>query len=428
MAIILFVLLKIKRGYILITSNPKYILYNVLFLLLVFALIYGFAQYVTSMNYNIGVIKMMIFSLICIISFFKNFIPYYKPIINIVPEYYPMSRYQAVLLNILNDLTSIYYLYILVFLFFFKSCSTILDFTDLLFCILLLLNTNIATRIFRIILEYKITITIFNLTKTLLVALILIYLLNISFSSPSIYALIVLCLLLWINFNLESLGGKQNNTSCGSTVPLILLSINNTAFRSSFLLYLIIKIIFLIGSLIGIYIDHLPQNMLLIWIVLSPLILFSFIFNNLWGYFKNVWLNIFIRNNKFKEFILFYLKILFIPITIDFLIMFLYSLLAEHDVILSIKIYLSITSIFISIGILSSMYYPKMVTRKILFKQDSSKIVSILEILYICLVVKFEIYIVEILIVSFMSAFIVYFYINRIRISLSNRIYEELYR
>lgn len=117
--------------------------------------------------------------------------------------------------------------------------------------------------------------------------------------------------------------------------------------------------------------EHLfPEFLILIFY--SPLFLFSYVFDNFWGFWKNIFLINSMRNNNARLLTTFGLRLMILPICIDMLISIPLLIVYTESIGFTIIFYASATIFLILMAFLWSLVLPKKITSAFARKGSTS--------------------------------------------------------
>ncbi|MBE9467782.1 MAG: hypothetical protein IMY72_05590 [Bacteroidetes bacterium] len=259
------------------------------------------------------------------ITFVRVIFPNYKPLKIIFPKYYPLSKMQVYLTSIVNDLITPYFFYLSIFIFtggfyiFDKGIAFIFG------GFIVLLGGHLLRRSIQYLIEFK--LKAFAQISFMLVAIIVsttaFYFSDSSPFNRSYFLLFASLLLFLLGYIqniavIESRNNEMSGYSNKSSIGLKLL-LNNKKVRLPLIIGLLFKTFILIGDLIlfntkG---DHLFDGQIVFWLLASPLIIYTYVFNNIWGFWKNIWLNMELRVGDYKPMIKQGFRLMILPLVVD---------------------------------------------------------------------------------------------------------------
>ncbi len=266
------------------------------------------------------------YALAAILGFvlFRMIFPRYKPQKQYLPKFYPLSRLQHYLISVVSDLTKPLLVGIA---FFMVICFLYLQ--DLKFTFLFLgLSALVTGQLLRRLVQYGIDFrkrSVGNVLFALSWVIPLVLIVYFASLSPYIRVLsfFVPVYLFAIGYLLELtiLENSKSQIAGGAWTGNLYLKllVNNPKAR----LILMVGILFKVFLLSGDYMmfnnkgKHMFDGQLVYWIFASPLILFTYVFNNVWGYWKSIWLNFELRTGSYKEMTQFVARLLVIPLLLD---------------------------------------------------------------------------------------------------------------
>ncbi|MCC9134906.1 hypothetical protein ACFSKU_19600 [Pontibacter silvestris] len=107
---------------------------------------------------------------------------------------------------------------------------------------------------------------------------------------------------------------------------------------------------------------HLYDQNKVIWMFMGPLVLYTYVFNNVWGFYKNLWLTTERTTGNYKDFLKAILLPLAIPLLVDAIVSILYAAFFNHENMLFILLmYVTSVLVLTPVGIVASFVSPKVV-------------------------------------------------------------------
>jgi hypothetical protein len=128
---------------------------------------------------------------------------------------------------------------------------------------------------------------------------------------------------------------------------------------------------------------HMLDKNISLWLFVGPLVIYTYVFNNVWGFYKSLWLTTERATGNYKEFLKASLLPLRLPLLIDAAIVLLYVALFNHkQATFILLMYVAAVLVLTPIGIIASFTSPKMVKGGILsFSAKTSYLYSFISIL-----------------------------------------------
>lgn len=109
------------------------------------------------------------------------------------------------------------------------------------------------------------------------------------------------------------------------------------------------------------------------YLFITPVILFTYVFNNSWGYFRHYWYQVEISQGSPRKVFFYYLRLFRFPLSIDMLMTVIFIIVAPEWMKKTLIIYPASTFLLIIIGFFWSVYSPKFVKKSLSFgKQNAS--------------------------------------------------------
>ncbi len=375
-----FLFLKIKSSFLEL-KNPLKIVVNLLYLFM--AVFYGYSIYAlnelesqtkTEGNTSIDIFNVIYLSLGSLMIL-RTIFPSYSAMKQLFPNYLPIARFQNYCISLILDFVKPFYLYNLIFL---GTCAFLFEKTSILVTgILIIISIQLARRS----IQYPID---FILKKGKIKPLFLLILL---FSSIYIFhnfilnqfilslSLISISLIL-IGFLFEnqiiSSKKRKEKTDFRNGNLTIKFLVNNKQVRKLLIVGFILKILILGISLITFNTDKtlLFEGKGMFWFFGTSLIIFTYVFNNFIGHWKNCWLNFELRTTGYKKMVGFILRLMAIPILIDICITIPFLIYTWKDITFVLAMYFTSLIYMISTSIFWSLILP--INSKKLFNQKGN--------------------------------------------------------
>lgn len=317
-----------------------------------------------------------LYGLIFVSVLIKRFLPYYTPMTRLFPSYLPVSRFQHYCMCLILDFTKPFYVY---FLLLWGTCAAFShDFLFLLNGILIAATSHLIGRAFQYPIDFRLSkkkylylgIAILNL-------LIITIFKNIIFSYILVFVTFTLFVFLIIGYYLElevvEIKHRKKKKTTKIVVPRKMLFIlNNKKVKRLLIGAFAFKIIFLTADFFQFQSNHthfLSKN-LSYWVFGSSLMLFTYVFNNSMGVWKELWLNFELRTGSYKDFVKMILKILFPFLLIDAVITIPIMIFMWKHPVFILSFYLISTLFFVCSSFLWSLLYP--VNLKNLYNQKGN--------------------------------------------------------
>jgi hypothetical protein len=339
---------------------------------------------------NISPEKIINYSLCLIMGLvlLRMILPRYTPQKQLLPKFYPITTFQNYLISVISDFLNPLFFSIA---FFIIICSWYLHEFKLLF-LLLGFSALASAQLLRRLIQYGIDFRIKNKGYLLLIiSLLLIYFLSYYYAYLNQHlkalSLFIPIYLFCIGYLMELtiIESRINEISGGSGKSNLYLKLitNNPKARLTLLVGVLIKFFLLTVDFIWYKKNgtHIFDGQLVYWMFASPLILFTYVFNNVWGYWPSVWLIYEIRIGGNREIIHFVIKLLTIPLIIDLLITIPLLLLTWDNYIFIIIIYLLSSLFLVSFCSIWSIIFPKKIISTFQMSGTSSFVGSLVSMI-----------------------------------------------
>lgn len=237
--------------------------------------------------------------------------------------HYPIIRYKIAILDLfLSGFNNLKYLIISLSLWYIYYNTSISIITIINAHLFLIIGITLIESIIHSIFNFKYS----HLIKTILLILFVILIISLLNISDTIFfiCLSLSAILFFINY-INNYNYSLNLNFNSKSSPFIFLNIlyAKKAYLNSFVVALVFKII----AFFALYNELKNENNIeqseieKVFVILSfPLIIFTFIYNNTWGYFKKITINLMTVKSSLKMYLKVFLKLLSPALIFDFLL------------------------------------------------------------------------------------------------------------
>jgi hypothetical protein len=330
--------------------------------------------------------------LIGIFTLGRGYFPVHTPLQSCFRPFHPVGPLPRFALHYLNDLLSTYFLAFTAFIFSVITFSASLDFGTGFQFLFALVGSHCLRRIIQTVTENKLIIgirarmwLIFSLS---VMAVALAFQIDTGGGNALISGL-VLALLFFVGFVVEEGTYREEAQShqsehTGLSFSFDMVWRNRTA-RFSLLIAFIFKAIFLLIDTFtyqksG---NHLFGSIFVVWLFASPAILFTYVFNNTWGYWRNFWLLLEKSLGGGLAVIQMAFRLLWIPLLADFLISLIYFSFSDQLLVPGLAMYLGSAFILGSFCFFWSSQFPSFIQNPVSLKTNTSTVSSIVTVLIV---------------------------------------------
>lgn len=341
-------------------------------------------------------IKLGLLVLVATFTFFRGFFPTYKPVPSLFKKFHPLNSRFRFILNYLSDFVSLYFFVMSAFIISYVFFSTEMNLGYSYLIIVTLLGSHMLRRSFQTIIENKKSFSLLNsisISVAIVISAISIWsFLDYQVSTIWLGTGLIIAFIL-ITYTIEEKSDNEvTNVSVtnGNNKSIWNISLNlflkNKFVRTPIIFGLSFKIIILtldilIYSKSGI---HFGNNLFIVFLFASPIIIFTYIFNNVWGYYKNYWFVIDQRLSGGKSIFKMYVYILWLPILVDMIISLTYLIISPSNLLFEGLVMYFISLITLTIGgFIWSMFNPSSVEQGLSFKVNTTILGSITSIIVV---------------------------------------------
>lgn len=335
--------------------------------------------------------------LVLAVTILRGFFPAYIPKTEFIHRLYPIKPLQKFWVELMVELATPFYFVLVNFLLLLFMMSPEYGFLHFFQSLMVLLTAHITKRSLQVIIERKIRWKSINfLSAAIMAGGFLALQARVPMFEPASSLpylgvhLAALASFVIANYLLEqaALEPKRRvvNYSTATRRGLGWRLFANHKMAKQLLLFglgfkmLMLGMDALSYSLKGVHIfDKNPS----VWLFMGPLVIFSYVFNNIWGFYKTLWLTTERASGNYKDFIKVSLMPLRLPLLLDAGILFLYLALFNHEqAYFVVPMYLASVLILTPVGIISSIVSPKVVRGGMMsFTAKTSYLFSFISIL-----------------------------------------------
>ncbi|HKJ30419.1 MAG TPA: hypothetical protein VKA34_01270 [Balneolales bacterium] len=337
----------------------------------------------------------------------RNYFPTFSTPSNIISRIYPVRKVHKTIVNISSDLVTSVTIFFAGFIIPFTIVASHYSITDLLLLVIIMLSAILFDRGIRMMMEYGV-----KNDKLLLVGTVIILVGFIAFltqlywfynqSSVYIWGVALLLLMVcfeysfWVDLSMERKAQKHKVRK----VSMKEMSLQKV-FRHIYLrdkkfrrlaLTLLVKGLFLFE----IFQNSYHQSHLMVMtaffaaILTSPALIFSYISNNFFGHFREMWFANRVYSNDSNELFNLYLQSLLLPVSLDFVLSVILLGVAVYYHILTpvwVLCYFAQLILFVYMGFVISILKPIKITESMgsSFKRTTSQLYSSLMLLVVAI-------------------------------------------
>lgn len=320
----------------------------------------------------IGYINLFILA----ITILRGFFPAYLPKVELIPRLYPVRPSQKFWTELVVELVSPFYFVIINFLFLLFLLSPDFTFMRLVQSIMVFLTAHLTRRSLQLFVERKMNWFKSNFITAAVFAgaFVALQVKAPMFTPAETWIMLVVHLaafgfFLASNYFLEEAATEPKrrvvNYSQNKQRSLSWRLFQNSKMAKQLLLFgIAFKVLMLAAdattfSIKGI---HLYDKNASIWLFIAPLVLYSYVFNNGWGFYKNLWLTVERTSGSTLDFLKASLMPLRIPLIIDAALLVLYiAFFNQENAVFILAMYVASVLVLTPIGIVASFVSPKAV-------------------------------------------------------------------
>lgn len=314
-----------------------------------------------------------IFTYVYCITFSLVFISFFFPKYNSSKELfsriYPLNNLSRVLTGIIGDLISgfIIILFVILVVLILSFKIPFLNRIEYVICTLLgIINSVILSRIVRFLFERDFSKTIYRISGLffmfIICAAILIFVneYNNSLLFNLIISVVSFCIMLFLN----KYTYDNRLIHPGPQLPFFFqIFTRNKIFRVSVLIMFLIKSGLILFFFFLRKIKPDPEISFDIPIIFftSPMLMFTYLYNNFFGFFPGIISNFKVSNSDFNSFYIFFIKGILPVMLIDWILSFIFIMIDNYDLLIWSFFYLSLLLVLTSISFHLSVFKPKLI-------------------------------------------------------------------
>ncbi|RYZ40776.1 MAG: hypothetical protein EOP49_29330, partial [Sphingobacteriales bacterium] len=329
-------------------------------------------------------------ALIAISTLLRGFFPGYIPRRDPVSKQYPVSSNQRFFTNLASELAATYFVaaaFALIVITLFSDKFSVLHFVVGISVLSgahffrRLLQTNIDNRLNRTSSKYTLSLVMAGGAIAALAAGYFMLLQDNNWGLLLSPVFMLLVLLADYFADQCVLAPKEKSFSgnfLGANNLYLSLLLRSKNIRVTLLMAFAFKTLFLgldAASRVGGG-EGFAEKSPIIILIIGPLFLFTYVFNNTWGHFRSLWLTTDRTGAGSWELGKLQCRLLLFPLIIDFLITAIYLFFPNENRVFFIIYYFALLAMALPISIISSVYQPKLILSFKAMRQTSSVLFS----------------------------------------------------
>lgn len=289
--------------------------------------------------------------------------------VHMFPKFYPLSNLERYASSLINDFYKPFFLYMFIFIL---SGSYYAEFSKISFLIsasLAVLSAHFVRRSLQYIIDFTTKPSMRFIHIVVLLAgvyYISIFFFN-TYDMISQLGLIILLLLL-IGFLQESFIQTRKAREVQSINRLSNISLkllwNNKKVRLPLLVGFGFKILFVLGYFFLYQTEktHIIDKSPMIWLFVSPLVIYTYVFHNVWGFWKDLWMTTELRISGYGPKTKQVFQLISIPLIIDLMITLPLLFIAKENLEFIILYYITTSLFLLAQSFLWSLITPRKIT------------------------------------------------------------------
>lgn len=306
--------------------------------------------------------------LIFVVTVVRMIFPAYRPLIRLFPKHYPLSGMQRYGASLFNDFVSPYFLYLSIFIVSGSLFASMADSRFLISSFWVLICAHLFRRSIQYLIDFSLKPT--GVLMAFVVLLILTFgFYNVDYILSSSWFLPALLAFLFISGYVQELAIKESRsrkirgTSFKSNLMLKLL-FNNPKVKLPLIIAFAVKTALL---LVDYFLfrkngEHLFGGQTVYWLFVPPLVYFTYVYNNIWAFWFNLWLNLQLRIGDYKVMIQKAFYLMLFPLILDMAITLPILLMSWDDKLFIFTFYFTTTLSLVLLSFLWSSILPKKIS------------------------------------------------------------------
>jgi len=349
-----------------------------LFMALFYSWLFSFLlQRAQEDTFTPGVEQMLQYTnlLLLVLIILKGFFPAYVPRATIIQAIYPVGPLQKFRTELVVELVSPFYFVLLNFLLYLFLMSPMYTWLHFLQSLLVLLTAHVTLRSLQVIVERKLNWHHSHfITAAVMASAFVALQVQAPMFRPSqngfllVVHIAALGFFVCANFFLEKAATEPRRKVVHASDRRRSLAwrlFNNHKLARQMLLFgLAFKVIILAIDALSLAKtgEHIFERSFALWLFVGPLAIYSYVFNNIWGFYRHLWLTVERANGKVLDFVKASLIPLRVPLLLDAVLTAAYvTLFNQPQASFVVSMYLAAVLVLTPLGLISSIVSPKAV-------------------------------------------------------------------
>ena len=371
----------------------KYIFIKILTLLgiIILAIVYAYAFSIIIVQQNlesenIGKIWFVLNILTFCLLTFRNIFPFFKTKSELISRLYPITPFVRIFVDFVYEIISYSHAFVIFFFASMVILSSQFKVGNVINSILIILLSYLMEKMLRVLFNSISENGKRSNVGRFLLSVILLITSHfwIYFQMPQLWIINIAYLLNFMamfliyyqmenNYLEERSKNVDQYTGSFWNYTIISIYLKNKAAFNALIIVIIVKVSILIFVTFAISLKKdMPIFVYNFWLTISPVTLFTYIHNNSFGYFGNLFYSIELHKGSVIELLIIYTKLLVVPLIFDALIFFLFTIINSRLLLSSILFYLFSIIILALSGFQFSIRRYCLIDNNITFKNTTS--------------------------------------------------------
>ncbi|MFA7272266.1 MAG: hypothetical protein WC044_00270 [Crocinitomicaceae bacterium] len=310
----------------------------------------------------------LIISFVALITLLRMFRPTYIPQRRFLLKYYPISLFTRYVATVLTDFQKSYFFYLSIFLL----TAFVVMKNDKFYFLASAFGALIGAHLLRRLIQYLID---FKLKSAGILAsissILIIFLLFWFIENHDILLVLAPIFLFFAGFfaDTQIIENRRQEVVRKKKQTNIYWKMlwNNKKIRTPLIVGFALKLIILSVDLVMVKLEgkQLFDGKFIYWLLVSPTIIFTYVFNNTWGFWRSLWVNFALQSTPFNKIVPIIFRALLLPILADIIITFSIVPFAWSDYVFLFSFYFTNLLFLIAFSFLWSVILPKPINQVI---------------------------------------------------------------
>lgn len=327
----------------------------------------------------------------------RSFIPNYQPLFYPIPNHWPVSPSQRYIVSVLHDFQKRFFFYVVLGIVLTMSLQQTLDWMVGIYWLSCLFGAQFLVRLIQYGIDFKYKqsrqlFICYGITTVLLIGLFL----GRSDQTILYFGVMATAMVWFVLGYILSIQPKEPSrrtkrwfTSWGSMKALIY----NKKARIPLLMAMILKTVLLVAT---VWLEQkkgksvMDQNFFFC-LFYSPTIYLTYVFNNVWGFWRMNFVSLYIRSGEVKDYVKEFFRLIQFPLVFDLITTLIAISALSYNQAIMLIFYLTSFVLTLALSLVSSFLVPKKVDSSFQMRGGTSQRMAFLMMLFIGALVTIKI-------------------------------------